>query len=321
MPDPFIDTADEGVKEIKFSVHPQKRPTKGKGPFKLVKVGQVTVPIYRSDVQGFPRFFVAYYENGFRIRRSFTDLEEAKQEARRAGERVMSCKVQAPRLAPHECDELIRAKKAVAPSGSSLVSAAEEFAQCHKMLGGRSLIGAIRDYVERNKGVRPGVPVTKAAEEFLASKEQDGASSRYMAQLRSDVNRFAAAFPTDILHVKSHQISEWLRGLGGAPRTRNSTHTSIRTFFSWARSASYLPKNEKTEAEAVQKVKAGDTETEIFTPEQMKTILDTATPDMIPFIALGAFAGMRAAEITRRRVVREGASLSANHRGNGRLAR
>ncbi len=47
--------------------------------------------------------------------------------------------------------------------------------------------------------------------------------------------------------------------------------TSICTIFSWAKSSSYLPKNE---------------ETEIFTSEQMKTILDTATPEMIPFIAL-----------------------------------
>jgi hypothetical protein len=89
--------------------------------------------------------------------------------------------------------------------------------------------------------------------------------------------------PTDcpILHVKSHQIDEWLRKLGGAPRTRNSTHTSISTFFSWAKSSSYLPKNEETEAEALSKVKTGDTETEIFTPEQMKTILDAATPESL----------------------------------------
>jgi hypothetical protein len=45
--------------------------------------------------------------------------------------------------------------------------------------------------------------------------------------------------------------------LGSAPRASNSTYTSIRTFFSLAKSAFYLPKNE---------------ETEIFTLEQMKTI-------------------------------------------------
>jgi len=298
MDSPFIDTIDDGMRELRFSVRSQQRPT-SKGPFHQVKVGQVVIPIYRSDVQGFPRFFVSYYEKGFRIRRSFTNLDEAKREARIAGERVVSCRTQAPRIAPHECDALLASKKILEKSGLSLLPTVQEYAQCHELLGGRSLLGAIKDYVERNKGVRTGVTVATAAKEFLEAKEADGMSTRYMAQLRSDVNRFVAAFPCPILHIKSHQIDEWLRKLGGAPRTRNSTHTSICTFFSWAKSSSYLPKNEETEAEALSKVKTGDTETEIFTPEQMQTILDAATPEMIPFIVLGAFAGMRAAEIVR----------------------
>ena len=113
------------------------------------------------------------------------------------------------------------------------------------------------------------------------------------------MRRFAESFPSPILHIKSHQIDEWLRKLGGAPRTRNSVHTSIRTFFSWAKTRSYLPKNEPTEAEALSKVKVSDTETGIFTPAQIRSLLNIAAPDMIPFIALGAFAGLRAAEIAR----------------------
>jgi len=37
-------------------------------------------------------------------------------------------------------------------------------------------------------------------------------------------------------------------------------HASIRIVFSWAKARSYLPKNEAMEAEAVSKVKVGDTE-------------------------------------------------------------
>ncbi|MFZ4597701.1 MAG: tyrosine-type recombinase/integrase [Terrimicrobiaceae bacterium] len=298
MDSTIFDTPDDGMREVRFSVRPHNQPT-GKGPFQQVKVGQVVIPIYRSEAQGFPRFFVVYYEKGFRIRRSFTDFEEAKREARLAGERVVAGRTQAPRMAPHECDVHLTSKKILEKFGLSMLPVVQEYTQCHELLGGGSLLGAIKDYVERNKGVRTGVTVADAAKEFLKAKEADGMSTRYMAQLRSDVNRFAAAFPCPILHIKSHQIDEWLRKLGGAPRTRNSTHTSICTFFSWAKSSSYLPKNEETEAEALSKVKTGDTETEIFTPEQMKTILDAATPEMIPFIVLGAFAGMRAAEIVR----------------------
>jgi hypothetical protein len=43
---------------------------------------------------------------------------------------------------------------------------------------------------------------------------------------------------------------------------------------SYAKARSYLPKNELTEAEALAKVKVGDTETEIFQPEQMMRLIE-----------------------------------------------
>jgi len=297
MDTPFIDTLLHVMSENFQPVRSQRRPAKGQTI--QIKVGSVSVPIYRSQNNGLPRFFVAFYHNGQRIRRSFSDLEEAKKEARKAGQKIMAGFSHANDLSTSDRDVFLNAKACLEKAGLSLLPAVQEYAQCHELLGGGSLLGAIKDYVERNKGVRTGVTVADAAKEFLKAKEADGMSTRYMAQLRSDVNRFVTAFPCPILHIKSHQIDEWLRKLGGAPRTRNSTHTSICTFFSWAKSASYLPKNEETEAEALSKVKTGDTETEIFTPAQMKTILDAATPEMIPFIVLGAFAGMRAAEIVR----------------------
>lgn len=293
----FIDTLLHVMSENFQSVRSQRRPAKGQTI--QVKVGSVSVPIYRSENNGLPRYFVAFYHNGQRVRRSFSDLEEAKKEARKAAQKIMAGFSHANDLSTSDREVYLNAKICLEKSGHSLLPAVQEYAQCHELLGGGSLLGAIKDYVERNKGVRTGVTVADAAKEFLKAKEADGMSTRYMAQLRSDVNRFVAAFPCHILHIKSHQIDEWLRKLGGAPRTRNSTHTSICTFFSWAKSASYLAKNEETEAEALSKVKTGDTETEIFKPEQMKTILDAATPEMVPFIVLGAFAGMRAAEIVR----------------------
>ncbi|MEQ1851209.1 MAG: tyrosine-type recombinase/integrase [Chthoniobacteraceae bacterium] len=124
-------------------------------------------------------------------------------------------------------------------------------------------------------------------------------SKRYLAQLRSDLNRFAEFFRCPILHVKSEQIDEWLRSLKVAPRTRNGTLTSVRTLFSFAKSRSYLPKNEITEADALNKSKVGDTDTVIFEPAVMRKLLNAASPQLIPFLAIGAFAGLRSAEIAR----------------------
>ena len=62
-----------------------------------------------------------------------------------------------------------------------------------------------------------------------------------------------------------------------------------------AKSRGCLPRNEPTKADALSKVKAGETNTEIFTPAQMRLLLHSALARMIPYLALGAFAGLRAA--------------------------
>ena len=295
---PLIDTLSGDMPDLLRPIKVQKRCASA-GPILQVKSGSVTVPVYRCGDGRLPRFFIAYYRNGQRVRQSFSTIDEAKREAQVAARQIAAGLAKATGLSIAEREAYDAAKAILEAAGIPLLSAVEEYAQCRKILEGKSLLAAVSDYAQRNKGVRIGAKLPDLIEEFLAAKKQDGASDRYLYQLKSDVKRFAEAFPLPILHIKSHQIDEWLRKLGGAPRTRNTVHTSIRTFFSWAKARSYLPKNEATEAEAVSKVKVGDTETGIFTPAQIKSLLAIATPEMIPFIAIGAFAGLRAAEIAR----------------------
>jgi hypothetical protein len=96
---------------------------------------------------------------------------------------------------------------------------------------------------------------------------------RYLDQLRSEMNRFAAVFQGPILDVKAVQIDEWLRSRNQGPRSRNTVIKLLRMLFFFARGRRYLMRMEKTEADALSTVKVGDVETEIDTPEQFGTIL------------------------------------------------
>lgn len=102
-----------------------------------------------------------------------------------------------------------------------------------------------------------------------------------------------------ILEIRSSQIDDWLRAQGVAPRTRNALLATVRVLFSFAKKRSYLPKSEVTEAELVTKVKTGDVDTEIFTPEEFDPLIQAAPPRLIPILAIGAFAGLRMAELSR----------------------
>ena len=264
-----------------------------------IRAGSSDVRIYTTANRARPLFIVVWYVGEIRYRRNFRSLEIAKDEAKRIAKMLNTGRNLAANLSNADCETFISARKLTDSVQTPLLAAVEEYVACRQTLGERSLLAAVKDYMARNRGVRLGVTVTQVAKEFIEAKKQDGVSQRYIYQLQSSLNRFAAAFPIPILHVKSHQIDEWLRKTGGAPRSRNCNHTNIRTFFSWAKSRSYLPKTEVTEAELVSKVKVGDTDTQIFTKEQLVKILRAASEEMIPYLVLGAFAGLRSAEIAR----------------------
>ena len=295
--DTRVDMPPEGMRDGTVTTSVRRR---AKPEIIRIKSGSAFVPIYISKKGGATRYTVAFYRDGRRIRLTFSDLEKARKEAKLAADRIQSGMAITLDLRPPEREAYHSAIHLLEGLKVPLVAAVEEYVKCRSLLCGKPLMAAVDDYVRRSENVRTGAMIPDLAEEFLEAKRQDGASKLYMWKLQSEIGRFAKAFPVPILHVKSNQIDEWLRKLYSNPRSRNTVHTSIGTFFTWAKSRSYLPKNEVTEAEAVGKAKVGDTVTEIFTSEQMAKVLAVATPEVIPILALGAFAGLRAAEITCR---------------------
>jgi len=67
-------------------------------------------------------------------------------------------------------------------------------------------------------------------------------------------------------------VDRWLRGLGVSPRTRNNLRTAIETPFKFAVAQKHLVKDHD-ELSAVARVKEGDGEIEIFTPQELSEVL------------------------------------------------
>jgi Phage integrase family len=264
-----------------------------------IKAGSAQVPIYESAVRGATRFTIAFYRDGRRIRQTFSTMDAAVGEARIAATKIQNGMARAADLSVADRDTYRAAQSLLSELKVPLLSAVEEYVRCRKLLGESPLLPAVEEYLRRTRGVRLGATIPDVVKEFLVAKAQDGVSRRYLNQLRSDMNRFAVAFPSAILHVKSEQIDQCLRSLGVVPRTRNGILTSLRTFFTFAKSRSYLSRSEVTEADALAKARVGDTDTVIFKPAQMRSLLEAASLDIIPYLAIAAFAGLRPAEIER----------------------
>lgn len=277
-----------------------RKQTRGLGrPFATVRHGSASVPIYVGKVKGRTRYTASFYLNGRRTRRSFSSLEKAKDEARLIALKIQAGNQHSNDLRPHERESFLLAAKLLGDLGIPLVAAVQEYVECRRELGSVPMLSAIKEFKRRSGGIEMEVKVAQVVAELLESKRQDGVSDRYYLQLQGNLKRFAAAFDVPILEVRGNQIDDWIRSLGVAPRTRNALLATVRVLFSFAKQRCYLPKVEATEAEMVSKVKTGDVDTEIFTAEQFAPLIQAAPPRLIPIFAIGAFAGMRMAELAR----------------------
>ena len=264
-----------------------------------VKHGSAVVPIYKGRVRKWDCYTVAFHMNGRRVRRNFGSLEKAKAEAQLMARKIQEGKASSNDLTSAQRENHLAAERLVAPFNMPLVAAVEEYACCRELLGDVPLMTVIQEFVRRNRGLQLGVKVPDLIAEFVKAKAEDNLSRVYRLQLSGSVKRFAAAFPGELLIIKSGDIDRWLRSLNHTPVTRNSLHRCIKVFFSFAKSRGYLPQSEATAAELVPVAKEGETITEIFQPAEMSKLLAIAPPKELALLAIGAFAGLRMAEIKR----------------------
>jgi len=71
------------------------------------------------------------------------------------------------------------------------------------------------------------------------------------------------------------------------------------TLWRFARQRGYLLRDRATEADQLSRAKDNGTEIEIFRPQDLAKVIAKADADLVPFLALGAFTGLRHAELLR----------------------
>ena len=265
----------------------------------LIRSGSAVVRIRPYQNNGSTHFMISWSAGGGRTRESRSTLAAAKLRAQEVVTAIINGRMAAMELTGADRDSYSHALRALKPFDVPLHAVVEEWVEARKIAGDVSLIEIARDHSKRHAAeLKPGV-IPDLVARCLVEKRQDGLSDRYIVQLRSDLNRMAKAFPGAVASITTGELDQWLRGLDVAARTRNNLRTSVTTFFSFCQRHGYLQKNVPTEAEGLRRAKVRDGSIAILRPAQMEALLKAATPEMIPFLALGGFAGLRAAEIQR----------------------
>jgi integrase len=263
-----------------------------------VKAGNVEVKIYQGKSRGYDLFTVVHYVGGERKRETFGNLADAKERAREVARAIINGRTAVLELTNTDREGYVAALERLRPLGVPLHSAVEEYVAARSHLNGESLLSVAKAHAGRRRDVLDK-RVREIVGELLAAKKRDGLSVRYIETLRSHLNRFAAAFETNIGSLAAKLIEEWLVSQKIGPRARNNIRMSIVTLFNFARSRGYLPKGQPTEASEIAKAKDRGGEIGILSPKQLADLLTASDEEAKLYFAIGAFTGLRSAELIR----------------------
>ena len=273
----------------------------------MLRLDSVSVVIYKTPSKGYDTFTLAYYQDGHR-RREYSNnystilkrANEVLDDLRQGKPAVEGALKTAERLEFVRAKENLKSKNITLP----LDVVARHFAEAVKLLGSDLVIEAAREYAKRHPQKLPQKTVAEVADEFIAAKRAKGVSRRYEEDLVYRLGQFKAVVQGNISQMDAEVLRSFLDGLTKAdgakisPRSYNNFRLALNTLFQFAKKRKYLP-TDWNEFEAVEIMKDSGGAIEIFTPDEIAKLLAAADRDLIPFLALGAFAGLRSAEIER----------------------
>ncbi len=275
----------------------------------VVKRGSASVTIYQGhrSVEGreYPLYTLAYYgSDGRRVRRNFSTLEEAKSEAELAASGLSRGEINVLSLKGSDRAQYLHAVEILKPLGVSLSVAVDDFASAKsKLPQGVTLLAAVEAYAKRLAIVPKSV--AEVVTLMIEEKRSAGCSEVHLRDLTSRLGHFAKSFTGSISSVSGNDVREYLRGLvkedgvSVSNRTRKNYQRLITGLFHFARRQKFVHREVVEEVCELETPKSEQVETGIYTPDQMQRLLDGVPKDLRAVIAIGAFCGLRTAELQR----------------------
>jgi integrase len=199
--------------------------------------------------------------------------------------------------------ELTRIKTKLNREGSDALSLSDELRTAALAIQkdlepfGKTLRDAGTHYLRFLRESQRSITVSALAAEYLAMKESKGLSAVHMRDLRNRYAVFCADFgdcPVRTLSAKT--IESWLNGLALSKQSVKNFRSRIGAVLAYGVKHDYLEANPVL---AIDAPKVVGKPPEILTVDQLIRLLNTATVEMLPLIAIGAFAGVRTGELTK----------------------
>ena len=146
-----------------------------------------------------------------------------------------------------------------------------------------------------------GLSVADAVKRLLESKRAVGVSERHLYTVENRLGRFAATYPERTLaSFTLRDVEQWLNALPIGAQSVNHYKATLHSLFAYGVKIGACVANPVSDIDSRRVVRAAPS---ILSPAQLAELLTWCADDaeMLAFVAVGAFAGLRRAEIERLR--------------------
>jgi integrase len=162
---------------------------------------------------------------------------------------------------------------------------------------GKTIRDATQHYVAYLEASERSCSAEQLVKELLKAREADGVGERHLRDLDSRLSYFAAKFDGQMVGtITTRDIDVFLRELPVGPMTRNHYRAVLVQAYNFAVRNGYASSNPAIDAAKAKVI--GETPG-ILTVEQASALLVNAAPEILPYFAIGLFAGLRRAELER----------------------
>jgi integrase len=162
-----------------------------------------------------------------------------------------------------------------------------------------SLQEAARYYIKHVIAYRNAPTISQIVERMIAEAEKNDRRDRTVKDLKSRLGAFADGFlDRRMSELAVEEVKAWIdENEEWSARTRIHYLTKISQLFNYALKHNWVDANL---VERIDRPSADDSEPKIFTAGQAEKLLENANGfGLLPYVALGLFAGLRSAELMR----------------------
>lgn len=283
-----------------------RKKEKRRKPVEIVTEKGQSIPVYYTpdtkDGKAYPSYTFVFIQAGARKRGRAPSLEKAVEKARDIARQLAGGTGHAFTLTPSQAADYQSAEKTLrAIPGVTLSEAVALFAQAVTLAGGvGNILPAVKSHMEQVKKLSlKEISVGDLVEEFLAAKKRDGLSVRYIAECRLILDKFKAAFRCNVGGIQTADLQAYIDRLKLQARSKRNHRGTIVALFSHARRRGYLPRDLSTEADHLDSPKERSGQIGIYTPDDLHKVIKHATGLNRLVVAIGAYAGLRSAEMHR----------------------